>query len=142
MLDTLGDWHQKTFADVDQEGNGLFADALKSKLTKDQVENELLTVIKRHCPPKVCSLGGSSIHIDKEVLKKCMPKVHDYLHYRIIDVTSFQLIMKRWVPEIEMKIKRDLARTGQETVNHRAMDDIKWSISFMKQLRKVLKQLG
>jgi oligoribonuclease len=90
----------------------------------------------------MCSLGGSSIHIDRQVLKKCMPKVHDYLHYRIIDVTSFQLIMQRWVPETERKIKRDLARSGQETVNHRAMDDIKWSISFMKQLKHVLRKLG
>lgn len=142
MLDTLEDWHKKTFADVDQDGNGLFADTLKSKLTNDQVEEEVLTLIKRHCPPKMCSLGGSSIHIDRQVLKKCMPKVHDYLHYRIIDVTSFQLIMQRWVPETERKIKRDLARSGQETVNHRAMDDIKWSISFMKQLKHVLRKLG
>jgi len=141
VLATLGHWHQKTFANVDQEGNGLFADVLKSKLTKDQVEEELLALIKRHCPPKVCSLAGSSIHIDKQVLQKCMPKVHDYLHYRIIDVTSFQLIMRRWIPDVEAKIKRHVATNGQDIVNHRAMDDIKWSISFMKQLRRTLDKL-
>jgi oligoribonuclease len=141
VLETLGDWHQKTFADVDKEGNGLFADVLKSKLTKNEVEEELLVLIKRYCPEKMCPLAGSSIHIDKQVLQKCMPKVHDYLHYRIIDVTSFQLIMKRWAPWMEIKIKKQLATGGQEIVNHRAMDDIKWSISFMKQFRRVLSKL-
>ena len=102
------------------------------------MEDELLALIKKYCPEKECPLAGSSIHIDKSVLKVEMPKVHDYLHYRIIDVTSFQLITRRWAPWMEVKMKRQLAKEGQETVNHRAMDDIAWSISFMKQFQSVL----
>ncbi|CAF3151772.1 unnamed protein product [Rotaria sp. Silwood2] len=134
----LGKWHQETFANQSQGGNGLFADVLKSRLTKERVEDELLTKLKLYCPEKMCPLAGSSIHIDKQVLKLQMPKVHDYLHYRIIDVSSFQAIMRRWAPWIEGKIKKQLARNGQDTVNHRAMDDIEWSISFMKEFRVFL----
>ncbi|CAF1645437.1 unnamed protein product [Rotaria magnacalcarata] len=138
VLRRLGHWHQETFADITQGGNGLFADVLQSKLKKEEVEDELLRMIKRHCPEKMCPLAGSSIHIDKSVLKLQMPKVHDYLHYRIIDVSSFQAVMRRWAPWIEIKIKRNLARHGQDVVNHRAMDDIVWSISFMKEFRLFL----
>ncbi len=138
MLEKLADWHQETFADRDQGGNGLFADVLKSKLTKDEVEEELLALIKRYCPKGKCPLAGSSIHTDKDVLKRCMPKVNDYLTYRIIDVSSFQAIMRRWAPWMETKIKKQLAANDQETVNHRAMDDIKWSMAFMKQFRGIL----
>ncbi|UJR14362.1 hypothetical protein I4U23_001358 [Adineta vaga] len=141
VMDKLGDWHQKTFADRKNGGNNLFADCLKSRLTKDQVENELLTLIQRHCPPKMCSLAGSSIHIDKRVLELQMPKVHDYLHYRIIDVSSFQAIMKRWAPWLERKIKDQVVRNGSDTVNHRAMDDIIWSISYMREMRPLLNKL-
>ncbi|CAF0740666.1 unnamed protein product [Adineta ricciae] len=140
VLSGLGQWHQDTFKDVKDGGNDLFADCLKSKLTREQVEEELLTVIKRHCPEKMCSLAGSSIHIDKRVLEQEMPKVHSYIHYRIIDVSSFQAIMRRWTPWMEKKIKARLARKGPVNVHHRAMDDIEWSISFMRELRTVFDQ--
>jgi oligoribonuclease len=113
----------------------LFHDCIKSKFTKQQVVGELLALLKRHCPEKKCSLAGSSIHIDKEVLKRCMPTVHDYLHYRIIDVSTLQAVMRRWAPWMESEIKSQLATNGQEEVKHRAMDDIEWSIAFMKMFR-------
>ncbi len=138
VLDTLADWHQETFADRDKGGNGLFADVLKSKLKKEQVEDELLALITRHCPKGKCPLAGSSIHTDKDVLKRCMPRVNDHLSYRIIDVSSFSAIMRRWAPWMETKIKRKLAEDDQEIVNHRAMDDIKWSMAFMKQFQRIL----
>lgn len=137
-LSTLAQWHQDTFADHANGGNGLFAECLKSKFTNDQVEEQLLALIKRHCPKDKCPLAGSSIHTDKDVLKKCMPKVNEYLSYRIIDVSSFQAIMKRWAPWIEAKIKNQVAKSGQGTVNHRAMDDIIWSMSYLREFRRFL----
>ncbi|CAF1065690.1 unnamed protein product [Rotaria sordida] len=138
VLDGLGQWHQDTFANREKGGNDLFADVLKSRLKKEQVEEELLAKLKIHCPAKMCPLAGSSIHIDKQVLQLRMPKVHDYLHYRIIDVSSFQAVMRRWAPWIEADIKKQLAKKGQETVNHRAMDDIEWSIAFMREFQTFL----
>ena len=139
-LAKLGTWHQNTFKDIEDGGNGLFADSIKSRLTKEEVEQKLLDLLKRNCVEKQCILAGSSIHTDKDVLKRCMPRVHDFLHYRIIDVSSFQAIMKRWAPRTESKMKRHLATNGQETVNHRAMDDIEWSISLMSQFKPFLEE--
>jgi oligoribonuclease (3'-5' exoribonuclease) len=42
VLDGLAEWHQKTFADKNGGGNGLFADVLKSTFTNDEVEEQLL----------------------------------------------------------------------------------------------------
>jgi oligoribonuclease len=125
----LSEWHQDHFKDVSSGGNGLFTDILTSKVTKKQMEDELLELLKRHCPEKACPLAGSSIHVDKEVLKVEMPTVDNYLHYRVIDVSSFREITKRWAPKTGSKFARQL---GQEEVNHRAMDDIEWSIAMMK----------
>jgi oligoribonuclease len=134
----LEKWHQDTYGPTGKGGNGLFDDVIKSKVTKDEVEEQFLSMLKLFCLEKECYLAGSSIHTDKQVLERCMPKVHDYLHYRIIDVTSFQGIMKRWEPDLESRIKRRLRSNEQTVVTHRAMDDILWSISYMAQIRSIL----
>jgi len=137
-LSTLGEWHQNQFKSIELGGNGLFDDCLKSKLTEAQVEENLLKLLKRYCPEKECPLAGSSIHIDKEVLKKRMPRIHDYLTYRIVDVSSFRGMIRRWAPKTESKFMYQLSRNGRDSVNHRAMDDIEWSIEFMKLFQPLL----
>jgi oligoribonuclease (3'-5' exoribonuclease) len=77
-------------------GNGLFDDSLASKTTKEEMESQLLELIKRHCPEKSCPLAGSSIYVDREVVRLRMPSVYNYLHYRIVDVSSFNGMVERW----------------------------------------------
>ena len=137
-IDGLGTWHQDAFKDAEQGGNDLFKDVLASQITKEQVEIELLELIKRHCPEKACPLAGSSIHVDKEVIKVQMPSVYEYLHYRLIDVSSFREMMKRWAPSTASKFARQLVSGGREIVNHRAMDDIEWSIAMMRLFKPLL----
>ncbi|CAF1122056.1 unnamed protein product [Rotaria sordida] len=138
VLDGLSEWHQNAFKDRNDGGNGLFTDVIASNITKEQMEQELLDVLKRHCPEKACPLAGSSIHIDREVMKTQMPTVHSYLHYRVIDVSSFREMMKRWAPSTASKFVREIAANGKVAVSHRAMDDIEWSIELMKMFRPLL----
>jgi oligoribonuclease len=67
-----------------------------------------------------------------------MSRVHEYLHYRVIDVSSFREMMKRWAPGTASKFARQLASDGGEVVSHRAMDDIIWSIQMMKMFKPLL----
>lgn len=67
-----------------------------------------------------------------------MRSVNDYLHYRVIDVSSFREMMKRWAPATASRFVKEIAACGTETVIHRAMDDIKWSIELMKMFRPLL----
>ncbi|CAF0976606.1 unnamed protein product [Rotaria sp. Silwood1] len=138
ILDELGEWHQNAFKDHNDGGNGLFTDVITSNITKEQMEQELLDLIKRHCPEKACPLAGSSIHIDREVMKTQMPTVYNYLHYRVIDVSSFREMMKRWAPSTASRFVREIAANGKCEVTHRAMDDIEWSIELMKMFRPLL----
>ncbi|CAF1079311.1 unnamed protein product [Rotaria sordida] len=138
VLDGLSEWHQNAFKDRNDGGNGLFTDVIASNITKEQMEQELLDLLKRHCPEKACPLAGSSIHIDREVMKTQMPTVHSYLHYRVIDVSSFREMMKRWAPSTASKFVREIAANGKVAVSHRAMDDIEWSIELMKMFRPLL----
>lgn len=44
-------------------------------------------------------LAGSSIYVDRNFLRKHMPKVHEHLHWRLIDVSSILELARRWYPE-------------------------------------------
>ncbi|CAF1476000.1 unnamed protein product [Adineta ricciae] len=138
FLNGLSQWHQNAFKDIEDGGNGLFRDVYNSEIRKEDVEKELLEFLKEFCPEKTCPLAGSSIHSDKAVLKVEMPSVYHYLHHRVIDVSSFQEILKRWAPKINSQFCKDLISSGKGNVNHRAMDDILWSIEMMKLFRPLL----
>lgn len=43
---------------------------------------------------------GSSVHFDREFLKKYMPAVEKRFHYRNLDVSSIKNAAKLWAPEI------------------------------------------
>jgi len=59
--------------------------------------------------------------MDKMFLMKYMPKFADYLHYRLIDVSTVKELAKRWLPNIA-------ASTPKKSDAHRALDDILQSI--------------
>ena len=53
-----------------------------------------------------------------------MPRVNEFLHYRMIDVSSIKELVKRWYPKGP--------QAPQKTNSHRALDDIKESITELK----------
>merc|ERR1712150_40566 len=89
----------------------------------------MLKLLKKHCKKKRCPLAGNSVHVDRQFLLREMPKLTDYLSYRIIDVSSIKELATRWFPKITSTIpKKKLA--------HRALEDIIESIDELKFYRK------
>lgn len=43
------------------------------------------------------------MHMDKEFMRKDMPSVIEYLHYRLIDVSTLSELGKRWIPDLWAK---------------------------------------
>jgi oligoribonuclease len=67
------------------------------------------------------TLAGNSIHQDRRFIRKWWPDVEKLLHYQMLDVTSFKLVLR--------------AQTGQELEKHKshaAIDDIRESIEELK----------
>ena len=114
---------------------GLVKEVLESKLTLSQVEIQVLDLVKKYLPEKKGILCGSSIHFDKEYLRKYMPELFQYLGYRLIDVTTISELVKRWYPvdPVEKKVKDD---TDTDTDTHRALYDIMESIRKLKGFRE------
>ncbi|GBE81294.1 hypothetical protein SCP_0310210 [Sparassis crispa] len=61
-----------------------------------------------------------------------MPQIVDWLHYRIVDVSSIKELCRRWYPSL--KVSRDIYKES----NHRALDDIRGSIRELQWYRQNL----
>ena len=82
--------------------NGLFDEALKSTVTMEQAEDRVINFLKNECGLKKGKwpIAGSSCHVDKKFIEKDMPRLHKFLHYRIIDLSSVFELTKRWLPDL------------------------------------------
>merc|ERR1719401_2351974 len=142
-LAELGDFHQVHFCDAqpggpfppvagaERRGNGLFADVLRSTLTKSQVEEEMLELVRQHCPPSACPLVGYSVQCDREVLKTEMPRLYRYVSHQIVDVSSFFKLARLWVPERLMPWEDRPSR-----YNHRALNDAEDSVEALRWIQE------
>jgi oligoribonuclease len=107
---------------VSHQQSGLTERVRRSQLTLKQAEREVMRFLKHTCGLKKgeTPLAGNSMHTDKCFLKKDMPRIEDFLHYRMVDVSSIKEMVRRWMPrEFNAPCKR---------LKHRALEDIKESI--------------
>jgi oligoribonuclease len=92
-------------------------------------QEKVLTYIKGHIPEEgKGQLAGSSIYVDRGFLAKYMPEIDQYLHYRLIDVSSIKELSRRWYPKAYFN-------TPEKTGNHRALADIRESIAELRYYR-------
>ena len=94
-----------------------------------EAERLVLDYVRQHVPEaKKAPLAGSSIYVDRGFLARQMPQLDDYLHYRLIDVSSIKELVRRWYPRVYY-------RSPEKTGNHRALGDTFDSIDELKYYR-------
>lgn len=104
-------------------------DELPHGMTLAEAEAEVIEYITKWVPePKKAQLAGNSVGTDRMFLSRDMPEVIDYLHYRIIDVSTIKELARRWYPRAYFQAP---AKNG----GHRALGDIKDSINELRYYR-------
>lgn len=104
-------------------------DELDGGMTMAEAEQLVLDYVKAWVPePGKAVLGGNSVGTDKTFLVRDMPALVDYLHYRVIDVSTIKELSRRW---FEKATYNAPAKTG----NHRALGDIQDSIDELRYYR-------
>jgi oligoribonuclease len=101
--------------------SGLMAKVQASTITVEQAEQETLNFLMQHCQKGTSPLCGNTVWFDKLFLKKDMPDIVDFLHYRVVDVTAFKIMLSAWAGKKDIGFKKQNA--------HRALDDIQESIN-------------
>ncbi len=124
VLAKMDAWNQKTHGK-----SGLIERVRASQITEDQAEKMTLEFIAKHVKKNQSPLCGNSIWQDRRFLAKYMPTLEQYLHYRLIDVSTLKELAKRWNP----KTYSDHEKISK----HQALSDIQESIDELKHYRQV-----
>lgn len=119
-LDGMDAWCQKTHGE-----SGLIAKVQQSTDTAPKVQAELMQYLKPMVSPKQGVLAGNSIHMDKMFLMNEFPELIDYLHYRLVDVSSIKEVGYRHNPELMQQVP-------QKKFTHTAREDILESIEELR----------
>ncbi|MCD4549532.1 oligoribonuclease [Schaalia sp. lx-100] len=123
--------HMNDFVRHMHTSSGLLKD-LERGVSLEEASAQVLEYVKRFVPlARKALLAGNSVGTDKKFLEAYMPELVDYLHYRIIDVSSVKELAKRWA-----RVAFDEAPTKHG--GHRALADILESIQELKYYRRIL----
>ena len=98
-----------------------FLETLPQALLPADVEADLTKLVKKYFGQERAVLAGNSIHFDRSFINVQMPELAKLLHYRMLDVSSWKLVMaNKYGVTYE---KREL---------HQAFADIEESIDELK----------
>ncbi|NLE78303.1 MAG: oligoribonuclease, partial [Rhodococcus sp.] len=88
--------------------------------------------IRAHVPEAgTAPLAGNSIGTDRQFISRDMPELDNYLHYRMVDVSSIKELCRRWFPRIYFG-------QPEKGLSHRALADIKESIRELRYYRRTV----
>jgi len=98
--------------------------------TMADAQEQVLAYVREWVPePRKAPLGGNTVATDRGFLARDMPQLEEWLHYRIIDVSSIKELSRRWYPRIYFNAPR---KHG----GHRALADIRESIAELRYYRE------
>ncbi|MCK0176646.1 MULTISPECIES: oligoribonuclease [Mycobacteriaceae] len=110
--------------------SGLINEVRASTVDLATAEDMVLDYIRGHVKQaKTAPLAGNSIATDRGFIARDMVKLDDYLHYRMIDVSSIKELCRRWYPRIYFG-------QPEKGLAHRALADIHESIRELKYYRR------
>ncbi|MEH3129631.1 MAG: oligoribonuclease [Mycolicibacterium neoaurum] len=110
--------------------SGLDKEVLASDVDLATAETMVLDYIRSHVKTaKTAPLCGNSIATDRGFIARDMPTLDNYLHYRMIDVSSIKELCRRWYPRIYFG-------QPEKGLAHRALADIHESIQELKYYRR------
>jgi oligoribonuclease len=112
--------------------SGLIDDIERSTLTTAEAEELVLDWVKEHIPERGnAPLAGNSVHADRAFLRKHMPDLEAWFHYRNVDVSTVKELARRWYPGA-------LENAPVKAGNHRALADIRESIAELRFYRETV----
>ena len=123
MVEIVREMHDKS---------GLTDAVRASTVSVADAEDMILTYVRSFVTePRTAPLCGNSIATDRGFLARYMPQFDEYLHYRMIDVSSIKELCRRWYPRVYF---------GQPAkgLAHRALADIQESIRELEYYRRTV----
>ena len=113
------------------ETSGLLEE-LDNGTTLEDAQAQVLAYVREFCPNgSRPPLAGNTVATDRAFLARDMPELEQFLHYRIVDVSSIKELSRRWFP-------RAYYNAPVKGGNHRALADIRESIEELRYYREAV----
>jgi oligoribonuclease len=107
-------------------------DELDKGTTLLDAQERVLAYVKEHVPTaRKAPLAGNSVYVDRGFLNRDMPALDEYLHYRLVDVSSIKELVRRWFPRVYFN-------SPGKHGGHRALADIRESIEELRFYREAV----
>ena len=130
LLESMCD---KKIVDMHKKSS-LWERCIDSPYSTSQAEQMLLEWLKSHAVSKRTILIGNNINFDKSWLKEFMPEVYKYVHYRSIDVSGVNELVRVFKPELDAQVK------SHKRYGHTALADCYESLAELQlYIREVFK---
>lgn len=114
FLENMDEWNTK------QHGQSGLTAKVPQAPRQDQVETELCQMVRRHFK-EAAILAGNSIGQDRKFIDAYMPQLASLLHYRMLDVTAWKVVMEG-----------KFGKTYEKQEGHRALADIQESLAELR----------
>lgn len=124
VLHIMGSWVKEHHTQ-----SGLVQLVKQSTISMESAQEQVLAFVKQHCPQGSPLLCGNTIWQDRVFLRKDMPTLEKYFHYRMIDVSSVKELIKRWYPHNPHALFK-------KSDTHRALEDIQESVAELQHYKK------
>lgn len=112
--------------------SGLTEEIRESAVDVNEAERIVLDYIREWVPnARQAPLAGNSIASDRGFIRRYMPELEDFLHYRMIDVSSLKELARRWYPRVYFG-------QPEKGMSHRALADIRESIRELEYYRRAM----
>lgn len=122
VLARMDDWNVEHHTE-----SGLVERVRRSPVSVTEAEALTLGFVQRHAEKHSAPLCGNTVWQDRRFLKRYMHSLEDWLHYRIVDVSTVKELARRWKPELVDRFKK--------RNTHRALDDIRESVAELRYYR-------
>ena len=125
---------EKRLAGMDQwntehhTNSGLVKRVRESQVSEAQAEEQTLSFLSQYVSEGKSPLCGNSVHQDRRFLYRYMPNLEQFLHYRILDVSTLKILANLWAP--------DVAAGAVKVSEHIALQDIRDSIEELRYYRQ------
>jgi oligoribonuclease len=113
------------------EASGLLPD-ISGGISLAETEKRVLEYFASHdLAAGACALAGNSVGTDRMFIRKYLPAVHDFLHYRNVDVSTIKELSRQWYPKV-------FFNQPEKNGGHRAKADIFESIRELDYYRRAV----
>lgn len=126
LLAAMDEWNSTQHAN-----SGLLERVRASGVDEAEAEARTLAFLEEHCEPRTAPLAGNSIHQDRRFLRRYMPRLDAFLHYRLVDVSSVKELARRWYPGV-------LEAAPPKGESHRALGDIRESLEELRYYKRTV----